>query len=81
MLDAKDAGANCVITACPLCHFNLDAKQKAIESKFNVKIDLPVLHFTQLIGLAFGIPPEELGFDKNFVAPSKILLQYARRVT
>jgi len=80
LLSAKDAGANCVITACPLCHFNLDAKQKDIESKFDIKIDLPILHFTQLIGLAFGIEPKELGLNKNLVVPNKILLQYARSV-
>jgi heterodisulfide reductase subunit B len=75
LLDAKDAGANCMITACPLCHFNLDAKQKDIESKFDVKIELPVLHFTQLIGLAFGLDPKELGLHKNCVSANKILPQ------
>lgn len=73
LLDAKNAGANCMITACPLCQFNLDAKQKDIESKFNLKIDLPILHFTQLIGLAFGIDAKELGLNRNVVSPSKIL--------
>ncbi len=73
LLSAKDAGANCMITACPLCHFNLDAKQKDIESKFDIKIDLPVLHFTQLVGLAFGIEPKELGLHRNVVSPNKII--------
>jgi heterodisulfide reductase subunit B len=73
LLSAKEAGANCLITACPLCHFNLDAKQKDIESKFDITIDLPILHFTQLIGLAFGIDPKELGLNKNVVSPSKII--------
>lgn len=77
LLSAKDAGANCMITACPLCHFNLDAKQKDIESKFDIKIDLPVLHFTQLMGLAFGIEPRELGLHKNCVSPNNLLQQYA----
>lgn len=81
LLNAKNAGANCMITACPLCHFNLDAKQKDIESNFDLKIDLPILHFTQLIGLAFGVEPKELGLHKNCVSPKKILPQYARSVT
>lgn len=76
LLDAKNAGANCMITACPLCHFNLDARQKDIESKFNLKIDIPILHFTQLMGLAFGLKPKELGLEKNCVSPKKILSQY-----
>jgi heterodisulfide reductase subunit B len=72
LLSAKNAGANCVATACPMCHFNLDARQKDIESRFNVKINLPVLHFTQLIGLAFGIAPKQLGLQRNCVSPEKI---------
>ncbi|MFQ6065440.1 MAG: CoB--CoM heterodisulfide reductase iron-sulfur subunit B family protein [Candidatus Bathyarchaeia archaeon] len=80
LLNAKNAGADCMITACPLCHFNLDAKQKDIESKFDLKIDLPILHFTQLIGLAFGIEPKKLGLHRNCVSPKKILPQYAGSV-
>ena len=72
LLNAKNSGANCITTACPLCHLNLDARQKDIESRFDVKIDLPVLHFTQLIGLAFGIEPKQLGLQRNCVSPSKI---------
>jgi heterodisulfide reductase subunit B len=77
LLNAKNSGANCMITACPLCHFNLDAKQKDIESKFDIKIGLPILHFTQLIGLAFGIEPKKLGLNKICVSPKNILPQYA----
>ena len=77
LLDAKNAGANCVITACPLCQFNLDAKQKDIESKFALKIGLPILHFTQLMGLAFGIDAKELGLNRNVVSPNRILPQVA----
>lgn len=68
LLDAKTAGANVMITACPLCQFNLDAKQKDIESEFKLKIDLPILYFTQLMGLAFGIDNKELGLNKNVVS-------------
>jgi heterodisulfide reductase subunit B len=73
LLSAKNAEANCVVTACPLCHFNLDARQKDIESRFDVDINIPVLHFTQLIGLAFGIEPNQLGLNRNCVSPKKIL--------
>jgi heterodisulfide reductase subunit B len=75
LLDAKNAGANCMITACPLCHFNLDAKQRDIEAKFSLAIGLPILHFTQLMGLAFGIPNKELGLNKNVVSPLKLVPQ------
>ncbi len=73
LLSAKNAGANCMTLACPLCHFNLDVRQKDVESRFNVKIDLPILHLTQLIGLAFGLEPKQLGLDRNCVSPSQLL--------
>jgi len=73
LLDAKDAEADCIVTPCPMCHFNLDAKQKDIESHFHIKIDLPILYITQLIGLAFGLDPKELGLQRNVVSPTKLL--------
>lgn len=73
LLTAKNAQADCIVTPCPMCHFNLDAKQKDIESSFGIDIGLPVLYVTQLIGLAFGIPPKELGLNRNVVSPSRLL--------
>jgi len=73
LLTAKNAQADCIVTPCPMCHFNLDAKQKDIESHFEIDIGLPVLYVTQLIGLAFGIPPKELGLHRNVVSPNRIL--------
>ena len=70
---AKNAGAQCVVTACPLCHLALDAKQINIEKAYNEKIDMPVLYFTQLMGLAFGIAPKKLGLDKNIVPTERLL--------
>jgi heterodisulfide reductase subunit B len=68
LLSAKNSGANCLATACHLCHSNLDARQKDIESRFNIKINLPVLYVTQLVGLAFGIEPKQLGLPRNWVS-------------
>ena len=73
LLSAKNSGATCLITACHMCHFNLDTRQKNIESHFDIKIDLPVLYFTQLIGLAFGIEPKQLGLQRNCVSTKKVL--------
>jgi heterodisulfide reductase subunit B len=72
LLSAKDAGANCVVTPCPMCHFNLDARQRDIESTFHVDIDLPILYITQIIGMAFGLSPEELGLKRNCVSPMQL---------
>jgi len=73
LLDAKDAEAECIVTPCPMCHFNLDAKQKDIESHFDIKISLPILYITQLIGIAFGLDAKELGLQRNVVSPMRLL--------
>ncbi len=70
---AKEAGANCIITACPLCHLALDGRQRDVEKAFNEKIDIPIIYFTQLIGLALGMTPKKLGLDKNFVSANNLL--------
>jgi len=70
---AEEHGADCMITACPLCHMGLDGKQTCIEEAYEKKIGMPVLYFTQLIGLALGISHKKLGLDKNFVSTSKLV--------
>jgi heterodisulfide reductase subunit B len=70
---ARESGADCMVVTCPMCHLQLDAKQKAVEAKFNIKIDMPIMYFTQLIGLALGLFPEELGFDKHLVPTDKVI--------
>jgi len=81
LMMAVNAQADCIVTPCPMCHFNLDAKQRDIEKHFDVKIGLPVLYVTQLVGLAFGLQPKELGLDRNMVSPSKVVekIQATRR--
>lgn len=75
---AKDSGADCMVVTCPMCHLQLDAKQKAVESKYNIKLELPVVYFTQLIGLAMGLTSHELGLDKHFVSTDKLLARIGR---
>ncbi len=71
--NAKGVGAEAVVVACPLCHVNLDARQKQIEEEFKESFNLPIIYFTQLMGLAFGLSSEELGLDKHFVDPLPLL--------
>ncbi len=73
LVSAKNAKADCIVTPCPMCHFNLDAKQKDVESHFDIDIGLPVLYITQLMGLAFGISPKELGLNRNVVSPDGLI--------
>jgi heterodisulfide reductase subunit B len=67
--DAKDSEADVVIVACPLCHSNLDMRQRKIEKYLGVDLEVPVLYFTQLLGLAFGWPASRLGLDKHIINP------------
>jgi heterodisulfide reductase subunit B len=67
LADAQQHGANCLVTACPMCHVNLDMKQGDIEERYGERFGLPVYYLTDLVGLALGISAEELGIDRHFV--------------
>jgi len=73
LMSAKTIGADCIVTPCPMCHFNLDAKQADVEDRFDTKIEMPILYFTQLMGLAFGLNPKDLGLGRNVVSLKNIL--------
>lgn len=70
---AKDLGANCLAVACPMCQLALDGYQPRAEKLLREQLDMPILYFTQLMGLAFGIDPKRLGFQRLFVSPSTLL--------
>jgi heterodisulfide reductase subunit B len=59
------AGADCVTVPCAFCHFQFDKGQIEINEKMGKKYELPVIFITQLVGLALGMSPQELGIDKN----------------
>jgi succinate dehydrogenase / fumarate reductase cytochrome b subunit len=71
--DAVDAEADCVVTPCPLCHLNLDLQQPLAERVTGRNLDMPVLHLPQLVGLALGLSPKELGMDRHVVKPSTVI--------
>jgi len=72
--EAKEAGAECLVVACPMCQMALDAYQRKIEQQMGEQVNLPVLYFTQLMGLAYGLEPAAVGLDKVMV-DAKPLLQ------
>src|SRR3989339_1204940 len=72
--EAKKLAPDCIVVACPLCHFMLDAKQAAVEKEIGEKIKIPVLYITQLLGLALGIDHKRLGLQRLVTSP-KLLLQ------
>jgi heterodisulfide reductase subunit B2 len=71
--EAKEAGANAIAVCCPLCQANLDGRQHQIEEKYNTRYRLPILYITQLMGLAFGAQPRELGIQKLITSPQEVL--------
>ncbi|MGI6227436.1 MAG: CoB--CoM heterodisulfide reductase iron-sulfur subunit B family protein [Peptococcales bacterium] len=70
---AQEKGADCIVTACPMCMNNLDMRQTQIGAKFGKNYNLPIFYFTELLGMALGIKPEELGVKRHFVDASEVL--------
>jgi heterodisulfide reductase subunit B2 len=71
---AVDSKANVIATACPMCQVNLEVYQQQVNLEFGTNFSFPVMYFTQLIGLAFGIPAKKLGIGKEFVSFAPSLL-------
>jgi heterodisulfide reductase subunit B len=70
---ALDAGANCIAVACPLCQQNLDLRQAQVNAATGSTFNIPVLYFSQIMGLAYGYAPEELGIDKCIVSAQALI--------
>ena len=66
--DALDAGADCLVTPCPLCHLNLDMQQPEAAKVTGRELGLAVLHLPQLVGLALGYEPKQLGMGKHIAS-------------
>lgn len=77
ILAALEAGAECMVTPCPLCHLNLDARQPEIEQVIGRKLGLPILHLPQLVGLSLGIPLKQLGIQKHVADGYSFLRNFA----
>lgn len=71
--EAIAAGADCMVTPCPLCHLNLDSRQPEVERVIGETLRLPVLHLPQLVALALGISPKVLGLDRHIVSTRPVL--------
>jgi succinate dehydrogenase / fumarate reductase cytochrome b subunit len=70
--DALDQGADCLVTPCPLCHLNLDMQQPAAQQFVERDLGIPVLHLPQMVGLALGLEPKELGMEKHVVSTGDV---------
>ncbi len=65
--------ADAIVTVCPMCQMNLDAYQNETNHHFHTNYHMPIIFFTQLMGLAFGVAPEKLGFGTELVDPRPAL--------
>jgi succinate dehydrogenase / fumarate reductase cytochrome b subunit len=72
-LEAKEKGAQLMVTPCPLCHMNLDGTQPPAAEQRGTRIGMPVFHLPQLVGLAIGMEPSDLGFDRHTVSTEGIV--------
>jgi heterodisulfide reductase subunit B2 len=76
--EAMKRGADVIATVCPLCQFNLDGYHDAIARKFE-PVRIPTVYFSQLMGLAFGLPARELGLHRSMVPMKPFVPQEAPR--
>ena len=68
IIDALESEADCLVTPCPLCHLNLDMQQPEAAKVVNHELGLAILHLPQLVGLALGFSPKELGMRKHIAS-------------
>ena len=72
LADAEAAGAQAIVTGCPMCHSNLDMRQRTMNEAGLGPHDIPILYLSELIGLAAGVAPERLGLDRHFVDAMRV---------
>jgi heterodisulfide reductase subunit B len=77
LLCAQQYEAQCIAVTCPLCQMNLDAFQSAINKTYGTKFNLPIVYFTQLMGVAFGVDSKGLGLNDCIVPAREVMAKYA----
>ncbi len=77
LINTSKAGADCISTLCPFCFVALDIGQIQVRSKFKEVYDIPILHYSELIALALGVEPSELGLRSHKIKADKIIEKIA----
>jgi len=70
---ATNSDAAVIATACPLCQTNLECYQRLVNQEFGTDFKMPIMYFTQLIGLAMGLSPKKLGIGTEFISTDSVL--------
>lgn len=73
---AEAGGAQVIVTPCPMCQLNLDAYQQRVNQLHGTNFNMPILFFTQLMAIAFGLPADATALKYNIVSPYEALAQY-----
>lgn len=71
--NADDSGADLMACMCPMCQLNTDAYQARVNGHFHTKFNMPIVYFTQLVGLAMGLEPKSIGFGKELVPAMPVI--------
>jgi heterodisulfide reductase subunit B2 len=77
LLCAQGQDAQCIAVTCPLCQMNLDAFQSSVNKTYGTNFNLPIVYFTQLMGLAFGLESKNLGLNDCIVPATGVTAKYA----
>jgi len=72
---AVDREADMILCMCPMCQLNLDAYQRAVNGYFKTEFNMPIVFFTQMVGIALGIASDRLGFGKEIVSAEPVILE------
>jgi heterodisulfide reductase subunit B len=70
---AERRGADVLATICPMCQMNIDLYQGEVNRRFKTDFHIPILFFTQLVGLAFGMEAKELGIGSEVISAKRAL--------
>lgn len=73
--NAKENGAEAIVTACPMCQLNVDMRQKEVNRLYGTDYDIPVYYFTELVSMCLGATPKEVGIDKHYYPAIDCALQ------
>ena len=71
--NAQAAGADCIVNACSFCHLQFDTGQTEVSKRLGKPYAMPVVYYTQLLGLAMGFSPREMGLHQNFISVEPLL--------
>ena len=77
LMCAQQYDAQCIAVTCPLCQMNLDAFQSAVNKTYGTSFNLPIVYFTQLMGVAFGLDSKGLGLNDCIVPSASVTAKYA----